>query len=98
MTVFPRGDERERAVELAGDRLAYLVLAFGVLAVVMYRSLALTEASWDLLAVVVVSGVVKVGYRAWQRALPPRLAASTLAALAAAAVVAIALVYLKSLG
>jgi hypothetical protein len=97
MTVFPRGDERERAVELAGDRLGYLVLAFGVLAVVMYRSLALAEASWDLLAVVVMSGVVKVGYRVWQQALPLRLTTSTLVALAAAAGIAIALVYLKSI-
>lgn len=96
MTVFPRGDERERAVELAGDRLAYLVLAFGVLVVVLVRSFALHEASWDLLAVVVLSGVVKVGYRVWQRAMPPRLAASSLVALALAAALAIALVSIRA--
>jgi hypothetical protein len=89
MNLFPRGDEREVAIELAADRLAYLVLAFGILAVLIYRSALLHQASWDLLALVVISGVVKVSYRIWHRAFGARLAIPALAAIALAAFVAV---------
>jgi hypothetical protein len=56
-------DERETAIDHAGDRLAYVILAFGVLLAVAYRSFALGESSWDLLALVIVSGAVSVLYR-----------------------------------
>lgn len=49
-------DERELAVDLAADRLGYLVLSFGVLALAAYRSLAHGEVTWDLLALVVLGG------------------------------------------
>jgi hypothetical protein len=62
-------DEREAAVEQGGDRLAYLVVSYGLLLVVAYRSLVEREASWDLLALVVLGGIVSVGYRMTRRAL-----------------------------
>lgn len=61
-------DERELAVDRAGDRLAYLVLSYGLLAVVAYRSLAERQVSWDLLALVVIGGVAGTAYRLWHRA------------------------------
>ena len=61
-------DEREISIDHAADRLAYLVLAFGVLAIVAYRGLVLDEASWDLLLLVVTTGFVGLGYRIWRRA------------------------------
>ena len=62
-------DEREAAVEQGGDRLAYLVVSYGLLVLIAYRSLVERQASWDLLALVVLGGIVSVGYRMTRRAL-----------------------------
>ena len=56
-------DEREIVIDRAADRLAYIVLAFGLLLDVAYRSLARADASWDLLGLVVLSGLVSLAYR-----------------------------------
>ena len=56
-------DERETGVDRAADRLAYLVLSFGLLAIVAYRSFADGAASWDLLGLVVPGGLVGTLYR-----------------------------------
>jgi hypothetical protein len=62
-------DEREAAVERGGDRLAYIVVTYGLLLIVAYRSFVDQQASWDLLALVVVGGIVSLGYRMWRRGL-----------------------------
>lgn len=62
-------DEREAAVEQGGDRLAYIVVSYGLLLIVAYRSFVEQQASWDLLALVVAGGIVSVGYRMWRRGL-----------------------------
>ena len=67
-TLFVR-DEREAAVEQGADRFAYLVVSYGLLLIVAYRSLVERQASWDLLALVVLGGIVSVGYRRTRRAL-----------------------------
>jgi hypothetical protein len=61
-------DERETLVDRAADRLAYLVLSFGLLAIVAYRSFADGAASWDLLGLVVLGGLLGTLYRLAQRA------------------------------
>lgn len=66
--LHPR-DEREASVDRAGDRLAYIVLSFGLLFVVAYRSFIDGQTSWDLLGLVVIGGLVGVVYRVWYRAL-----------------------------
>ena len=68
MNHLVRRDERESSVDHAADRLAYLVLSFGLLAIVAYRSVADGAASWDLLGLVVLGGVVGTLYRVAQRA------------------------------
>lgn len=65
--IFDR-DERELTIDRAGDRLAYVVVSYGLLALVTYRSLVERQASWDLLAVVVLGGVAGTAYRLWHRA------------------------------
>jgi hypothetical protein len=60
-------DERETSVDQAADRLSYLALSFGLLAIVAYRSIVDREASWDLLGLVVVGGLVGAAYRVRQR-------------------------------
>ena len=67
--LVPR-DERELGVDLAADRLSYLVLSFGLLGLVAWRSFVNGEAPWDLLALVIVGGGAGTVYRAWRGAVP----------------------------
>jgi hypothetical protein len=62
-------DERTVAVENASYRWAYLLLTYALLVDVMYRSLIRHEATWDLLALVVVGGAVCSVYQARQKIL-----------------------------
>ena len=59
-------DERTIAVEDASYRFAYSFISFALLLDVMYRSLVRREASWELLAIVIVGGVVSSVYQ-WRR-------------------------------
>jgi hypothetical protein len=54
-------DKRPATVN-ASYRWAYMVLVFGVLASVAYRGFVFQQQSWDLLALVVVSGAVSTFY------------------------------------
>jgi hypothetical protein len=56
-------DERTVVVEDASYRFAYGFIAFALLLDVMYRSLVRQEASWDLMAIVIVGGVVSTLYQ-----------------------------------
>ena len=67
MNRFLVRDEREIGVDQAADRVSYLVLSFGLLAIVAYRSFVGGEASWDLLGLVVLGGLVGAVYRMQQR-------------------------------
>jgi uncharacterized membrane protein HdeD (DUF308 family) len=88
-------DERERIVDLAADRLAVLVLSFGILAIVAWRAFADREASWDLLGLLVLSGIVGTAYRFSRQAASVRLVSvmtvAGLIALVIAIVLAVAL-------
>ena len=81
-------DERETGVDQAADRLAYLVLFFGLLAIVAYRSFADGAASWDLLGLVVLGGLVGTLYRLAQRAVSREWTIVALGTTAVALVVA----------
>jgi hypothetical protein len=65
-------DERESSVDQAADRLSYLVLSFGLLALVAYRSFVNGEASWDLVGLVVLGGFVGTAYRMLHKAVSRR--------------------------
>jgi hypothetical protein len=60
--LVPR-DERQAQVDLVADRLAYLVVSYGLLAAVAYRSLARGDAAWDLMGLVLLGGLVGMVYR-----------------------------------
>jgi hypothetical protein len=81
-------DEREISVDQAADRLSYLVLSFGLLAIVAYRSFVDRDASWDLLALVLLGGLIGTAYRARQRAVSRRWALVVAGTVAVALVVA----------
>jgi hypothetical protein len=57
-------DERTVAVENASYRWAYSLVAYALLVDVMYRSLIRHEAAWDLMGLVIVSGVICSAYQA----------------------------------
>jgi len=61
-SLVPR-DESQTQIDLAADRVAYLAVSYGVLLSVAYRSFALGEAAWDLLALVVLGGIAGMAYR-----------------------------------
>ena len=72
------------ALDDAGYRWAYLVLSFGLLASVAYRGFVRREPSWDLLALVVLGGLVPAWYRGRGGASSSRWALLTLTALVTA--------------
>jgi hypothetical protein len=91
--LVPR-DEREQGIDHAADRLAYLVLSFGLLAIVAYRSFADGAASWDLIGLVVLGGLVGTLYRLARQAVSREwvimAAGTTVVALIVAAIAAFA--------
>jgi hypothetical protein len=88
-------DERTVAIENAGYRWSYLVLSFALLVDVAFRSFVRGETSWDLFALIVLSGGLNAGYQAWKRALFPRWIVIVLAVVAGAAAVAAAIAMLR---
>jgi hypothetical protein len=84
MIAFAPRDEREAAVDRVGDRIVAFVLSYGLLVIVAYRSLVLREAAWDLLGLLVLSGVAGFAYRWRQRV----VTSGVLLALVAAAIIA----------
>lgn len=83
-------DEREAAIDAAADRLSYLVLSFGLLATVAVRSFVAHEASWDLLALVVIGGIVGMAVRTRRRVVTRRWLAVAMVTGAFAAAIAAA--------
>ncbi len=88
-------DERTLLVENASYRWGYLFLAYGLLAIAGFRGLVQREASWELLALVVLSGGVTALYQARKRVLSRRWAAVVLGAVILAAVLAALITFLR---
>lgn len=97
-TGLPERDERTQIVENAGYRWSYYILTYGVLAASAYRSLILRETAWDLLALVVLGGVVNTVYQASRRILYPRWLTMSLITLVAAGALAAAMTFFLRLG
>jgi hypothetical protein len=55
-------DERTLAVENASYRWAYLFVTFGLLVLVAYRSYVHNESPWDLMALVILGGLLSAAY------------------------------------
>lgn len=87
-------DERTTAVENAGYRWSSLVLSFGLLADIAFRSFSRGEEPWDLMALVLLGGGVNAAYHAMHRVVYRRwivLAAITMIAAALLAGLMVAL-------
>ena len=87
-------DERTTIVENASYRWAYLLLSFGVLLSVAFRGFVWKEASWDLLALVIVSGFVGTFYQGAHQILTRRTMIVALVVAVISGVVAAAIVLL----
>jgi hypothetical protein len=90
-------DERTVSVENAGYRWAYMFVTYGLLLSVAYRAFVREEASWDLLALVIVSGGVATMYQGRHRVLSRPWLIMTLMAIAMALLLAASLVLLRRL-
>ena len=87
-------DERTVSVENSSYRWAYLLLSFGVLAVVAYRGFVWRESSWDLLALVVLSGFVTTFYQGAYRVISRRWVWVAITSGLVAAVIAVGIAFL----
>lgn len=92
MTSLVSRDEREARIDLSADRIAYLVVSYGLLLSVAYRSFVNREAAWDLIGLVVLSGIVGLAYRVREGAVSARWTLMLVAPIAIAFVVACVLI------
>lgn len=88
-------DERTVTVENSSYRWAYLLLSFGLLIVVAYRSFVWRESSWDLLALVILGGLVTTLYQWFHKVLTRRWVFVALIGALLAAAVAVVTVFLR---
>lgn len=56
-------DERTTFIENISYKFGYNFIAYTLLIDVVYRALRFNEASWDLLAIVIISGLVMTVYQ-----------------------------------
>jgi hypothetical protein len=92
MTSLVSRDEREARVDLSADRIAYLVVSYGLLVSVAYRSFVDGDAAWDLIGLVVLGGIVGLAYRVRKGVVSGRWTVMLVATMAVAFVVACLLV------
>jgi hypothetical protein len=85
-------DVRPGAVEQVGYRRAYVFVSFGLLLSVAYRSFVLGESAWDLIALVVLGGIVIAVDQGRQHMLSGRWALLSVLTMVAALLFAAALV------
>jgi len=81
-------DERTVGVENVSYRYAYLVMSFGLLISVAYRSFVLQQSNWDLLALVILGGITATLYQKYQNILSRRWKLATIATVVIAGFIA----------
>ncbi|MBE3141194.1 MAG: hypothetical protein IMZ53_11525 [Thermoplasmata archaeon] len=65
-------DERTVTVENASYRLGYIVLSYGLMFVVAFRAFFYGESNWDLMALVILTGLVTTAYQGFHQILSKR--------------------------
>lgn len=82
-------DQHAINTEHASYRWGFLVLSFGLLAAVIYRSLAWGESSWDMLLLVILGGAVTTAYQVVHSTRPGRRLLTAVVAMVLAVIVAL---------
>lgn len=96
-TTSPVNVDERRIVSETSYRIGYSFISFGLLLVVMYRSFMNNESPWDLLGLVVGSGIVCAAYQ-WHHkvlSLNARSVATILLTFVLSAVIAALIVWLR---
>ncbi len=63
-------DERYYAVENASYKIGFLILTYGLFALILYRSLFRHEANWDLFALIIIASMAATIYQGVHKVLP----------------------------
>jgi len=87
-------DERTAVVENASYRIAYLVMSFGLLVCVAYRSFVLQQSSWDLVGLVILGGAPATLKQGTNKVLSRRWILATVATVILAGIMAVVFVIL----
>lgn len=88
-------DERTTFIENISYKFGYLFITFALLLDVAYRSLKHNQASWDLLAIIIISGVVMSIYQYRQKILGKTLMRTFIYTFAVAFIIAIIMVLIR---
>jgi hypothetical protein len=56
-------DERYYVVENASFRIGYMIITYGLLLLIIFRSIAYHESNWDLFALVIISSFAATIYQ-----------------------------------
>ena len=82
-------DQHAIDTEQASYRWGFLVLSFGLLAAVIYRSFARGESSWDMLVLVILGGAVTTAYQVVHSTRPGRRLLTAVVAMVVAVILAL---------
>jgi uncharacterized membrane protein HdeD (DUF308 family) len=88
-------DERTVTIENASYRLGYMVLSYGLLFIVAFRAFFYHESNWDLMALVILTGLATNAYQGFHQILSKRWVYLFAITAIIAAVVAIGITVLR---
>lgn len=63
-------DERYYAVENASYKIGFMIMTYGLFAVIILRSLIFHESSWDLFALIIIANLAATIYQGVHKVLP----------------------------
>ena len=89
-------DERTTFIENLSYKFGYIFITFALLIDVAYRSIKLDESSWDLLAFIIISGLVMSIYQYKQKILGKTWMKTVIYIFAIAFAFAIIMVFIRS--
>jgi uncharacterized membrane protein HdeD (DUF308 family) len=87
-------DERTITIEHSSYRWGYFVITYGLLLIIGLRAFIYKESNWDLMALVILSGLITTAYQALHKILSRRWAYLFSVTLIVAAVVAVVIGFL----
>lgn len=63
-------DERYYAVENASYKIGFMIITYGLFAVIILRSFLFQESSWDLFALIIIASLAATVYQGVHKVLP----------------------------